>query len=113
MTNFTPENRKLISLLCHGACLFSATIISVGIPIVILFATEDSVVKANAREALNFQITLFIAAIVGLLLSLVLVGFAILAIVGLVSILLPILAMVKVLERPDQPYRYPLTLRLI
>ena len=113
MTNSTPDNRKFLSLLCHGACLFSAAIVSVGIPIVILFTTQDSVVKANAREALNFQITLFIAGIIGALLMFVLVGFVILPIVALVSIIFPIIAMVKILERPDQPYRYPLALRLI
>ena len=113
MTDYNPENRKLLSLLCHGACLFSAAIVSIGVPIVILFTTEDSVVKANAKEALNFQITLFIAAFIGVLLLFLIVGFVILPIVALVSIVLPILAMIKVLETPDQPYRYPLTLRLI
>ncbi len=113
MENSDLDSQKLLSLLCHGACLFSATIVSVGIPIFILFTTEDSVVKANAREALNFQITIFIAAFIASLLIFVVIGLFILPIIVLVSIILPIMAMVKVLEQPGQPYRYPLTLRLI
>lgn len=113
MENANLDNQRLLSLLCHGACLFSATIVSVGIPIALLFTTEDSVVKANAREALNFQITVFIAGIIGFLLLFVGVGFIILPLVGLFSIIFPIIAMVKVLEQPGQPYRYPLTLRLL
>ena len=113
MENSDLDNQKLLSLLCHGACLFSATIISVGIPLVILFTTKNSVIKANAREALNFQITLFIAAFIATLLVFVVIGWFIFPIIGLVSIILPIIAIVKVLEQPERPYRYPLTLRII
>lgn len=49
---------KLLSALCHGAIFFSAALFSVGIPLVILFTTDNSVVKANARESLNFHINL-------------------------------------------------------
>ena len=86
-------------MLCHGACLFSATVVSVGIPIAILFLTEDAIVKANAREALNFQITIFIAGIIGFLLMFVLIGFFVLAMVGLFSLILPIIAMIKGCDR--------------
>jgi len=114
MTNFDdPDNRKLLSLLCHGSCLFSVLIVSVGVPIAILFATRDSVVKANAREALNFQINLFIESFVALLLIFLLIGFLLFPIIALFSIIFPILAMVKIIEDPDQPYRYPLTWRIV
>ena len=113
MQNADPENRKILSMLCHGACLFSATIVSVGIPIAILVFTEDAVVKANAREALNFQITVFAAALVASVLIVVLIGFFLLGAIALFSIILPILAMVKVLDQPDSPYRYPLIFRIV
>jgi uncharacterized protein len=48
------ENRKILSVLCHFSILFSSTIVAVGIPVAILLLSTDSVVKNNAKEALNF-----------------------------------------------------------
>ena len=113
MQSYDPDQRKLLSALCHGACFFSATIVSVGIPIAILFLSDDSVVKANAREALNFQITVYIAAIISALLFVVLIGFLMLGCVVLFSLILPIIAIVSVLSQTDTPYRYPLVFHLL
>jgi hypothetical protein len=33
--------RKLLSALCHGSIFFSALVISVGIPVAILFVSDD------------------------------------------------------------------------
>jgi uncharacterized protein len=104
--------RKLLSALCHGAIFFSSTIISVGIPIGILLTTEDSVVKNNAKESLNFHINLYIYAFVFALLTVVIIGFPLLMILIIVSIIMPIIAIVRVLDRPDLPYQYPFIFRL-
>ncbi len=48
------DNRKILSALCHGAIFFNTIIVSIAIPITILFLTNDSVVKDNAKESLNF-----------------------------------------------------------
>ena len=58
------DKRKILSALCHGAILFSATIVSVGIPIAILLIIDDSVVKDNAKESLNFHINIYIYAFI-------------------------------------------------
>jgi uncharacterized protein len=113
MESYDPDKRKLLSALCHGACFFSATIVSVGIPIAILAFTDDSVVKANAKEALNFQITIFLAAFVSLLLVFVLVGFILLFVLAAFSLIFSIIAITTVLSEPDTPYRYPIVLRVI
>jgi uncharacterized protein len=113
METYDPEKRKVLSILCHGACFFSATIVAVGIPIAILALSEDPVVKANAREALNFQITVFAAAIIGIVLILVLIGGPLLLALGIFSVILPIIAMIKILDQPDQPYRYPFIFRVV
>ncbi|NEO62939.1 MAG: DUF4870 domain-containing protein, partial [Moorea sp. SIO4G2] len=34
-------------------------------------------------------------------------------ILGLVSLIMPIIALVKVLENPNQPYRYPYIFRVL
>jgi uncharacterized protein len=104
---------KLLSALCHGAIFISSTLISVGIPLVILFTTDDAVVRANAKESINFHINLYIYGLIFILLSFILIGFALLVGLGIASFILPIMALVKVLEDPSQPYRYPFIFRLV
>ena len=68
-------------------------------------------VADQAKEALNFNITMSIAGIVAGLLMMVLIGFLLLPIIGLAWIILTIMAGLKANE--GQQYRYPFTLRLI
>ncbi|MUG93849.1 DUF4870 domain-containing protein [Scytonema sp. UIC 10036] len=105
--------RKLFSALCHGAIFFSSTIVSVGVPIGILLTTEDSVVKDNAKESLNFHINLYIYGFIFALLTLFIIGFPLLVILIIVSIFMPIIAIVRVLDTPDVSYRYPFIFRLL
>ncbi|MEM9924505.1 MAG: DUF4870 domain-containing protein [Cyanobacteria bacterium P01_D01_bin.50] len=105
--------RKLLSGLCHGAIFFSSIVISIAIPLVILFITEDSVVKANARESLNFHINLYIYGVVAGMLTIILIGIPLLFVLGIITVVMPIIALVQVLNSPDQPYRYPFIFRLV
>ncbi|MEO1375040.1 MAG: DUF4870 domain-containing protein [Cyanobacteria bacterium J06635_10] len=107
------NQRKLLSGLCHGAIFFSSIVISIAIPLVILFITEDSVVKANARESLNFHINLYIYGVVAGMLTVILIGIPLLFVLGIISVVMPIIALVQVLSSPDQPYRYPFIFRLV
>ena len=105
--------RRLLSALCHGAIFFSSTIVSIGIPIAIMLTTNDSVVKANAKESLNFHINLYIYAIVFALLILVAIGIPLLAVLAIVSFIMPVLAILHVLDDPNSPYRYPFIFRVV
>lgn len=107
------DQRKLLSALCHGAIFFSSMVVSIAIPLVILFTTDDSVVKANARESLNFHINLYIYGLVAAMLTIILIGIPLLFVLALISFVMPIIALVKVLDSPDQPYRYPFIFRLV
>ncbi|XGV95251.1 MAG: DUF4870 domain-containing protein [Leptolyngbya sp. BL-A-14] len=107
------DRRKLLSALCHGAIFFSSTVISIGIPIAILLITDDPVVKENAKESINFHINLFLYAILFGLLVLVAIGIPLLVLLGIASILLPIVAIVRVATEPQTPYRYPFIWRLL
>lgn len=100
--------RKLLSALCHGSIFFSALIVAIGIPIVILFVTDDPVVQANAKEALNFHINMWIYGVISWILTFVLIGFVLLGILAIAMIVMPIFAIVQVLSNPSKPYRYPL-----
>jgi len=79
-------------------------------PLVIWLIKKDTMpfVNDQGKEALNFNITVAIAAIVGWILCFILIGFLVLAIGWLVFV---IIATIKANE--GTTYRYPFTLRLV
>ena len=72
---------------------------------------ESSFLNEQAKEALNFQITIAIAMFVSALLSVVVIGFLLMPIFGIAMLILSIMAAVKVSN--GEGYRYPFTLRLV
>lgn len=72
---------------------------------------EEPFVEAQAKESLNFQITVSIAAIVCLILLLVLIGALLLPLLGLAALVLTVLAGLK--ANQGESYRYPFCIRLI
>lgn len=72
---------------------------------------ESPFIDDQGKEALNFQITVFIAVLVSGLLTLVLIGILLLPVVVIGALVLTIMAAIKANEGVN--YRYPLTLRLI
>jgi uncharacterized protein len=56
---YDTDKRKLLSALSHGAIFFSTTFVSIGIPIFILFVSNDSVVRENAKESINFHLNVW------------------------------------------------------
>lgn len=113
---FDPDKRKLLSALSHGSIFFSSLVVSVAIPIAILFVSEDPVVKESAKEAINFHINVWLyGAIVGALtfITLGLLGIILVPIFYLFHWIPPILAIIQSLSNPDQSYRYPLIFRLV
>lgn len=68
-------------------------------------------VAEQAKESLNFQITVFLLGLVFAALIVILVGVVLLWILGLVNLILVIVAAVKVSD--GIPYRYPFCLRLV
>lgn len=72
---------------------------------------EMPFVDDQGKEALNFQITVAIAAFVCLLLGFILIGFLLLPIVGIGAIVLTVIAGIKANE--GEAYRYPVCWRVI
>jgi uncharacterized Tic20 family protein len=68
-------------------------------------------VKAQSMEALNFQITVFIAYLVSFVLSFVCIGVFTFFAAGIAAVVLGIMAGLK--ANNGESYRYPATLRLI
>jgi hypothetical protein len=82
-------------------------------PLIIWQVKKDTMpfVADQAKEALNFNITVAIAAIICFVLFLVVIGMVLLPLVGLAWLIFTILAAVKANEGVQ--YRYPFTLRLV
>ncbi len=68
-------------------------------------------VAEQAKESLNFQITVWLLGLVFLVLAAVLIGFVFLWILGVVNLILVIIATIQVSD--GKPYRYPFCLRLV
>jgi uncharacterized Tic20 family protein len=82
-------------------------------PLVIWLIKKDTMpfVNDQGKEALNFNITVAIAAIVGWILCFILIGFLVLAVVFVAWLVLAIIGTIKANE--GTAYRYPFTLRLV
>jgi uncharacterized Tic20 family protein len=71
----------------------------------------DPFVDDQGKEALNFHITVSIAALVCMLLAVVVIGFLLLPLLGLAALVLTIIGGIKANE--GKVYRYPLCWRLV
>ncbi|HIG73883.1 MAG TPA: DUF4870 domain-containing protein [Bacteroidetes bacterium] len=82
-------------------------------PLVIYLVKKDDsdFVADQAREALNFQITLFIGFIASVVLMFVLIGFLTIMALGIAALVLGIVAAIK--SNDGEWYRYPLNIRFI
>jgi uncharacterized Tic20 family protein len=106
----TPSaNDKNIVVLTHlGGALFSF------IPALVVWLLkkdESEYIGEQAREALNFQVTVIIAHIISWILMFILIGFFLMVAVWVANIVLCIMAAVAASK--GEPYRYPFALRLI
>jgi uncharacterized protein len=100
------SDERTLAILCHVLTLFFWLIP----PLIIYLIKKDesSFVTAHARESLNFQLTMSIAAII---LFLTLIGILLLWVLGIAVVVLVIVATVKASE--NKLYRYPFTIRFI
>lgn len=98
-----------LAVLCHVLGFFTSF---VG-PLILWMMKKDTnaYVEHHGREAMNFQITLLIAYVVGGTLSFICIGLVILAAAWIVNIVFSILAAVAASK--GQRYQYPVSLRLI
>lgn len=104
------------AMYCHLSALvgFIIPLGNVLGPLVVWLMKKDTMpqVEIHGKEALNFQITVLLALIVSLVLTVVLIGFLLLPVVGLAALVLTIMAAIKV-SNGQLDYRYPIALRLI
>lgn len=83
----------------------------IGPLIIYLVRPEEGYVKNQAKEALNFWITISIAYIAGSVLLFVVVGGLIMGVAGIYGVIMAIIAAMACSKGED--YRYPFAIRLI
>ena len=105
------QEDKTLALLTH----LSGVVLSFIVPLIVWLIHRDKPDKAflndQAKEALNFQITMAIAYLACSVLTLIVIGMLLMPIVWLFNLIFCILAGIKANE--GVAYRYPFTLRLI
>ncbi len=106
------RNWAIIAHLSALSAIFTGIGMIVGPLVVWLLKRDDGAYIADqAREALNFNITMFIAYIVAALLVIVAIGIVLLPLLAIAHLVMIIIAMVQAGEGRD--FRYPFALRLI
>jgi uncharacterized Tic20 family protein len=110
------ETDRTWAMLAHLSALAGLVVWIAGCvlgPLAVWISRRDqsAFVAEHAREALNFNITVALAAVVCLLLMLVFVGFILGAALFIAWLVLTLIAAIKASE--GAPYRYPISLRLI
>lgn len=111
----SPTSRTW-TVLCHASALVGFIVPGAGhilAPLIVwLIKRGDSLeVDEHGKEAINFQLTMLLYSIIAGVLCLLLIGFALLAILHVLNVVLVIIASLRASE--GRLYRYPLTIRLI
>jgi uncharacterized Tic20 family protein len=110
------ENERTWGMLAHLSALVGLVIPLIGNvlgPLVVTIARSDqsAFVAAHAKEALNFNISVTLAALLCALLMLVFVGFLLGSALFIAWLVMTLIAAIKASE--GAAYRYPFSLRLV
>ncbi len=103
------QDDKTLAVLTHASGILFGFVV----PLIIWLISKDTKpwLTAEAKEALNFQITIAIAFAVCMVLSFVLIGAFLIPIVWVVDLIFCIIAALK--TNQGEQYQYPFALRLI
>ena len=110
------ENERTWGMLAHLAALAGLVLPLIGNVLGPLFVSiargdQSAFVAAHAREALNFNITVTLAAIVCTLLMLVFIGFLLLSALFIAWLVMTLVAAIRASE--GAAYHYPFSLKLV
>jgi len=110
------ENERTWGMLAHLSALVGLALPMIGNVLGPLFVSlsrsdQSPYVAAHAKEALNFNITVTLAAVVCGLLMLVFVGFLLLCALFIAWLVLTLVAAIRASE--GAAYRYPFALRFL
>jgi uncharacterized protein len=104
-----PSDEKLWATLIHvGGILFGFLPALIGY---LVLKDRGPFIRQHTATALNFQITLLIAYVVGSILIVVLIGLVIMFLAWLAAIIFGIIAAIA--ANNGQPYTYPLAIKFV
>lgn len=107
--DLSDADQRLWATLIHvGAIIFWWIPSLIGY---LVLKDRGTFIRDHTRTALNFQITLFIAEIIGGALAIIGIGLLILLAASIVNIIFSIIAAVK--ANNGEPYVYPLTITFV
>ena len=109
------EDRQFLMLI-HISQLAGLIIPSAGsiiVPLVMWISKKDEIfdLDRHGKDIINFQLSMFIWGAISLILVFILIGWIPLIIVGLISIIYPVINALRVSE--GRPYHYPLTFKFL
>lgn len=110
----TPSEERTWGCAAHWSAFVGAFVALAFLgPLLVLLlkGNESPYVRQQAVESLNFQLSMFIYAIVSAILVLAFIGILLLLIVGIVWLVFTLIATVK--STDGTLYRYPLTIRMV
>jgi len=105
------QDDRTVAMLTH----LSGILFSFIVPLVVWLINKDKADRgfliSQSKEALNFQITLLFGYIIGIILSVILIGALLNFLIWIVCIIFSIIAGLAANKGED--YRYPFAIRLI
>jgi len=112
----SQADERMWAMLCHLASLAKYTAIPLANilgPLIIwqIKKGQSPLVDDQGREAVNFQISVTIYVLIGLLSLCIGIGFIVLPALGIFDLVFTIIAAVK--ANQGEMYRYPLTIRIV
>lgn len=105
----SPADEKLWATLIHvGGILFGFLPALIGY---LVLKDRGPFIRQHTATALNFQLTMIIAYVAGVILTFLLIGVVVLAAVGIVVIIFSIMAAIA--ANNGQTYSYPLSIKFV
>jgi uncharacterized Tic20 family protein len=110
------RDERTWAMLAHISTLVGYTVIPFGniiAPLIIWLVKKDQswFIDDQAKESLNFQISMLIYALISAVLILVLIGIVLIPILYVFGVVMVIVAAIK--ANDGVQYRYPITIRFI
>jgi uncharacterized Tic20 family protein len=110
-TGTATQDDRTIAMLTH----LSGIVLGFIVPLVVWLLNKDKSDKGylvdQSKEALNFQITLLIGYVIGIILSVILIGALLNFVLWVLCIIFSIIAALA--ANKGEAYRYPFALRLV
>lgn len=108
ITNPSNDDKNIATVTHLGGTVFS---LIPALIVWILKKDDSAYISDQAKEALNFQITVLIAQFIAGILAIILIGFIFMGIIWILNVVFCIIGAIA--SSKGETYRYPLCLRLI